>query len=81
MIQSDTEDERWTCCMDRPPPTGVHRTAGQAIEQTLDLARFQHFDGKTWGAVALDAAGALALAATPTQFRPIYWLAPQGEFA
>jgi len=72
---------RWLFCTEAHPPAGVHRTAGQHIETTFKLGRFQHFDGNTWGAVALDAAGAVALASTPSQFRPTYWLAPEGEFA
>ena len=72
---------RWLWCCERTPPAGVHRTAGQQVETTFKLARFQHFDGKEWGAIALDPAGAVALAKTPSQFRPTYWLAPEGDFA
>jgi isoaspartyl peptidase/L-asparaginase-like protein (Ntn-hydrolase superfamily) len=72
---------RWLFCADGAPPSGVHRTAGQHVEQTFKLARFQHFDGETWGAIALDTAGAIAMASTPSQFRPTYWLAPEGKTA
>lgn len=72
---------RWTWCGESIPPAGVHRTAGQYVETMFKLGRFQHFDGKTWGAVALDPAEAATLADTPSQFPPTYWLEPQGEFA
>jgi hypothetical protein len=80
-IHSSTARGSWHHCAEACPPAGVHRTAGQHVETTFKLARFQHFDGQSWGAVALDAASALTLASTPSQFRPTYWLAPKGESA
>ena len=70
---------RWRFCVESIPPVGVHRTAGRHVEQTFKLARFQHFDGEMWGAVAHDSTGAAALAGTPSQFPPTYWLAPEED--
>jgi hypothetical protein len=74
---------RWLLCVERTPPAGVHRVTGMNVhvEQTFKLGRFQHFDGSKWGAIANDEAEAAELAATPTQFKPFYWLAPEGVAA
>jgi hypothetical protein len=72
---------RWLWCGEQVPPAGVHRTAGQFVETTFKMHRFQYFDGQTWGAIALDAGSALALANTPSQFRPTFWLTTEEEFA